>query len=148
MVKYRLVQRILSTNTLLVKIKIQQDDKCSFCNSVPETLIHLFWSCPLIQTFWQSLQELLRKECNHIRHIYFNVTEIIHDCNRAVDILNFIILLAKQYIYRMKYIGIIIPDVQSFKKIVICNYNLEKCLVFRICEWTRFNQKWSSYKTF
>jgi len=148
LLQYRLEHRILSTNTFLCKIKIKQDDKCTFCKLVPETLIHLFWFCPIIQKFWQSLTDWLKKECIHIRHFNLTITDIIfqiHDKKRADEVLNIIILLAKQYIYRMKYRGAE-PNLQYFKKSLKFYYNTEKYLTYCNCDWTSFDKRWSIYK--
>ena len=47
------------TNLFLTKIVIKQDPQCSFCSNVPENLIHLFWHCPKVITFWKGLTSKL-----------------------------------------------------------------------------------------
>ena len=42
---YRIIHRILATNTLLYKIGIEDSDLCTFCKCNAETLSHLFWEC-------------------------------------------------------------------------------------------------------
>ena len=41
--QFRLLNRILCTNTLLVKINRSDNPNCTFCNEVEESIIHLFW---------------------------------------------------------------------------------------------------------
>ena len=53
--QYRILHRILATNTFLQKIGITNDNKCSLCHAEPETLVHLFWSCPGVSQFWNTL---------------------------------------------------------------------------------------------
>jgi len=34
-------------------------DTCTFCEQNTESLIHLFWDCKFVQTFWQNIQHWL-----------------------------------------------------------------------------------------
>ena len=47
--QYRIMRRILATNTFLCMIGITDSELCTFCNEYPETLNHLFWECEYIQ---------------------------------------------------------------------------------------------------
>lgn len=51
----RLVLRILSTNCLLTKMGIKENENCSFCKLEAETLKYLFWECTYTQTSGESL---------------------------------------------------------------------------------------------
>jgi hypothetical protein len=44
--QYRIIHRILGTNSLLYKISKKPNDKCSFCSEV-ERIEHIFWSCKM-----------------------------------------------------------------------------------------------------
>jgi len=45
--QYRLIHRILGTNSLLNKMKITDDPLCSFCKQSDENLEHLFCECQI-----------------------------------------------------------------------------------------------------
>ena len=146
--QYRLVQKILSTNSFLYKIGITQNNTCSFCKIDTETLTHLFWDCNVIKQFWHDIQNWLKGECVHINDLNLSKTDIIFGIDnqrRADAVINFIILLAKQFIYRMKYKNAV-PLIQIFKKVLLLQYNVEKFLAYSNCNWTKFNQKWMPYK--
>ena len=146
--QYRLIHRILATNTFLCKIGIKEDNRCSFCKNHPETIRHIFGDCHLIQNFWHSLEQWLRSECVHITELNLSLADIIFGINnniRADSILNFIILFAKQYIYCNKYNNTI-PYIQGFKTRLLLQYNCEKYLAYSNCEWTKFNNRWMPYK--
>ena len=34
---------------------IKDSDKCEFCHMVSEDLMHLFWLCEHVQTFWDTV---------------------------------------------------------------------------------------------
>ena len=148
--QYRLIQRILSTNTFLYKIGFTQSNLCSFCNDATETLVHLFWECNPVNEFWHNLENWLKGECMHISELNFSKNDVllgIQNTLRADGVINLIILLAKQFIYRMKYKSTV-PSLQHFKKTVKVQFYIEKFMAYSSCNWDTFNKKWMPYKQF
>ena len=146
--QYRLNHRILSTNMFLTKIGIKQDSLCTFCKSHNETLLHLFWCCEQVQTFWTDLTQWLKRKCRHITSINLDRENVIFgivDNMKADETLNLILLLAKQFIYRMKYNNTV-PSLALFQKTLLHYYNCEKYIAFSNCTWDKFNKKWLLYK--
>ena len=74
--QFRIIHRILGTNYLLTKMRLKQNDKCTFCNIDKETIKHLFWECEHVQYFWDLLKTLLRDNCG-FENISFNAVDII-----------------------------------------------------------------------
>ena len=139
----------MSTNTFLCKIGIKQDNKCTFCNDSPETLIHIFWECPITQNFWKNLETWLKGGCAHIRTLTLTEQDVIFQIQgrqRTDNVLNFILLVAKSYIYSMKYKNKI-PQLISFQKLLLFSYNTEKLIAYSNCQWDKFNKMWQLYKT-
>ena len=75
---------------------------CTFCKQEPETVEHLFVSCPEVRRLWSELIQYLNEKYNMslkqpgAREIILNkLTE--HPNNHVV---NFICLITKQFIYR------------------------------------------------
>ena len=75
---------------------------CDFYNMHNETIEHLFWECQTSQIIWNDLNKYLKS-----KHIYtkfnlykvcFGIQEQIHEKN----VLNFIIIICKNYILKMK----------------------------------------------
>ena len=67
--KYKILNSILYTNSKLYKIGYTADDKCSFCESEPETLPHFFFHCVYSQLFWKQFESYyysLTKEFFHL----------------------------------------------------------------------------------
>ena len=52
---FKFLHRRLSTNSSLDKIGLVNSEKCTFCQRETEKLVHLFWDCPVTQSFWISL---------------------------------------------------------------------------------------------
>ena len=59
--QYRFLHRILPTNVFLTKIRIKEDQNCSFCSGSSENLALLFWLCPKVSLFWDNLVERLER---------------------------------------------------------------------------------------
>ena len=100
--QFRFLHRILPTNLFLTKIDIKQDPNCSFCTNHPENLIHLFWNCTIVATFWENLTEKL-KQVNLMTIDYSKHTTIYlglrPDTSKFSLQLNFCFLLARYYIW-------------------------------------------------
>lgn len=56
--QYRIIHRILPTNKRLYIFGITQSNACQHCVTTEESIVHLFWSCPVVQRFWHSLNNL------------------------------------------------------------------------------------------
>ena len=46
------------TNIRLKHVKIIDNNRCSFCNTVPETLAHLFIECKHVVPLWQYINKI------------------------------------------------------------------------------------------
>lgn len=53
--QYRIIHRILGTNTFLYKIKVKDCNLCTFCKEERETIEHLLWECHKISDLWHEL---------------------------------------------------------------------------------------------
>ena len=145
----RILHRILATNTFLFRINIRDNNKCTFCTSEPESLVHLFYDCPHVKIFWLNLFQWLQEECPHINTINLSPRDILFGIidNRGVDLtFNFIILIAKQFIYKCKRSNQRLLLIQQYKLFLKAVYETEKYIAFKNCSWSKFNTKWSSYK--
>ena len=54
--QYKVLNSILHTNTKLHKIGYIRDDKCTFCKSEPETLMHLLFNYVYLKFFWKDFE--------------------------------------------------------------------------------------------
>jgi len=53
--QYKILHRIVSTNSRLAKMEILPSDKCNFCHMYKDTLEHSLWECYEIRNFWFGL---------------------------------------------------------------------------------------------
>ena len=73
----------------------------AYCKLEPETIIHLFFNCPQTTTFWKDLEHLINSRCFETSFSICAKTIIFGD-NRASDVLNIILIMAKYYIFKHK----------------------------------------------
>ena len=52
---YQIIRGTLKTNNIVSKWKANVLTTCTFCLSEVEDIVHLFWNCPIVQTFLTSL---------------------------------------------------------------------------------------------
>lgn len=118
---YKLVHRILYTNTKLMKCKLSETELCTFCTVGRETILHLFWECSVVKTFWLLFMEMLGNKWQitlprHPKTFLFGVTDIEYNYE-----INFLLLLMRYYIYLCKLKNTN-PTISECKK-YINNYN-------------------------
>ena len=75
---------------------------CEFCKDTIETASHLFWDCVHVSYFWQQIGNLIaeyvpnfNREVITKENVFFNTIQL-----PVMNLSNFIVLMAKQYIYR------------------------------------------------
>lgn len=145
--QYKLIHRILVTNVSLVKFGIKDSDKCSFCGKEKETILHLFVECDKVRPLWSSIQDWLNSKLNLRIPILFSNTDLILGSQRPNFILiNFILLLTKQYIYRCKFLKEDISS-EALKAIIKYRFHLERQIAIRSKNMQPFFQKWAQLYT-
>ena len=97
--QYKIVNHIIVTNKYLKTCQIKTSALCTFCQLSDESILHLFWACPKIQTFWQNVNVCLQQYIDLSRYINAHnvLLGIYNDTN--VDFLNLILIITKRYIY-------------------------------------------------
>ena len=137
--QYRLMHRILGTNSLLLKMHLSETDLCSFCNEEKETLLHLFWECPMTNSFWADVFNLM-SEYSLLYNPYRNVSDIILGKGES-HLVNLIILIAKRYIYSAK-MNKSIPYLSVFKKNLELQFKVEQKIAYMTNQEETFIQTW------
>ena len=56
MFQYKIIHRILFTNSLLYKLKKVSSPHCPFCPAIHQTVTHLFVECVQASIFWSEFQ--------------------------------------------------------------------------------------------
>ena len=142
----RLIHRIIAVNKTLVKMKITNDSRCSFCRKEVDSIEHLFWRCDHAQQFWNAFTQYINR-CEHAHNIRFD-EELVLFGNRtgfeSDDVFDLILLLAKHFMYRC-YLEKTLPKIEVFSKSLTYRFNTEKHIAFQDMEFVSFRTKWIYY---
>lgn len=142
--QYRILNNILGTNRLLYKMKIKDNDHCSFCNSKTETIFHLLYQCDIVTSFWKQIQLYIR--CilaPTLRNI--NITPLIVILGtQKDDALDLVLLLAKFHIYRAR-VQNTKPNVITFKHEILFHLKAEKSVAISNNRLNQYDKKWANW---
>lgn len=99
--QFRFLHRRILTNKTLYEWKIVTSDRCTFCTVEYETIEHLFLECTVVKRFWTQFycwyEGMTDTEIN-VSPKDLVLNQVFH----KIDILDTLILIAKQYIYRCR----------------------------------------------
>ena len=108
--QYKILHHIYTTNILLSKMGIKNQDTCSFCNE-QDTLPHFFYGCSSLFTFWQHIENLISIILHERIEIdtkiaLFGITKYdIEASTASLKEVNLLIILAKLCISKNRYIN-------------------------------------------
>ena len=142
--QYRILHNILTTNRSVSKYNPNQTDRCSFCRSSSETITHLMWQCPRVNSFWRQLSSLIKTRCNINCADVINETLVIFGItNYNCKVLEMVVLLGKQYIYNCKVFDKNI-NLSNFIQVLFYRYKVDAIINARkeidvnpIYEWEK-----------
>lgn len=138
-----MVNKILVTNALLCKIKkIDSDDAdlCSFCKLQPENIHHLFLDCTKVKEFWILVKSWMSTHA-HIE-MNFDNRNIILSVQGQNELINYIYVIAKYYVYKTKFSGKPL-NIQAFISILKKKFFSEKYIAYIHNRVDKFFKKWS-----
>ena len=116
--QYKYLLRIVPNNRYLFNCKIAPTVLCDFYSMQEENNAHLFWDCIYSQEFWSHIRIFLNDHNMQVDISYLNISFGILNRNSVKnEMINFIILLAKYYIYASKYKQQK-PNFEGFKNIL------------------------------
>ena len=70
---WKLQWGIVPTNLFISKRLRSHVSHCSWCNSNPESINHLFWNCPLAQSMWKVISHWWCLDRNFINRQFFSL---------------------------------------------------------------------------
>ena len=141
--QYKCINRIISTNLYLYKIKQSETNVCRLCHEAEESLMHLFVFCPKTLDFWNHLESWLKDKLNIT--ITFNPARIIFG---AIDVITFdksinvICITGKYFIFKCARLSRNL-NFQDYKKYLETVYT-EQLMLARLEMYTdKFLKNWS-----
>jgi hypothetical protein len=133
--QFKFLHDILVNNFWLKKWNLVTSDKCTFCNTMTETTLHLFWECTYSQNFWVDFNRIYAANFNTVVDINAFV------CGSQNISLCTLIFMAKRYIYQCKYADQK-PDITIFKHRVNYVKNTEFEIAKRNGTILKYMEKW------
>ena len=134
--QYKLVMRILTTNTFLFLIRRREDDRCTFCKETAESLTHLFLACRYVKNFWNEIKQYLEKY--GIKHVS-DKQKIFGDLGSPL--ITHIVVLAKYVIYNARR-DEKLPNVAHFQSWLKSDMETERYIAQRHNTMKNFDEKW------
>ena len=97
--QYKILNNVLFLNKKLYTFGITNTALCSFCNTLEETPIHIFFDCVHVKCLWERLQ--IKFQNNFILPSLTPQTAILGLCNEVNDNFNLLshILLIFKYLF-------------------------------------------------
>ena len=143
--QYRLLHYAIVTNVNLQQWGLKESNLCYFCGTHPEMIEHLLFRCEKVQAFWQEVFKWLETE--YVETNDLSKGEVALLLNQAhskqQNVVNFIILVAKQYIYSTKCVGGSL-SCNSLKFKVNSIKQMEKYIAIKNQNVDKFVKKWGS----
>ena len=139
--QYKVLNSILYTNAKLCKIGYIAKDKCTFCKSESETLIHLFFNCVYSKLFWKDFEFYYYSVSNEQLHL--SLQDILLGIIAVqCPLLNYFLLIAKLYFWDCRR-SQIRPTIVGFKSKVKLKFETEKYICTTNIPLKEFYQKWA-----
>ena len=142
---YRIVKRIIATNTFMHRIGKADSALCTFCKSVNETLMHALWDCNIVHNFIKNVENCIQSKFNITLSLSVHVQEwFFPRLERESRINILIITLAKHTILRSKYMSRP-PNIQFFLALLKLEASKEKGAALRRQMLDTFENKWGVF---
>ena len=138
--QYQIITRSIITKKKLKQFKIIQEDKCSFCAEVTETVEHLFFACKLVQCLWSKVITWLEKENYH--KLRLNENLILLGPSKNDPLLYTIITNIQHSIYKNKFKEKI-PTLKSLQHLLKNCMTVENYIAMCNSKIHLFLGKWS-----
>ena len=118
--QFKILHRIIGTNSLLYKMKKETSPNCCFCNMYPESIEHLFFKCMNVKNFWFNLFDIVNRkvDSNTVPTCKSVILCMDTDDQLLKNILNIICLYGKMYIYSCKLQSVTL-NVNNFEMYIV-----------------------------
>ena len=117
--QFKINNKILVTNSFLYKINKIDNHLCSFCQKETESIYHLLCTCDIVKAFWDTFKTWVSGKIN--TDINLSDKNIIYSAFSKCSLLNYLIVLAKYYIYKNKFHKKSLKKFESYVKVKFNN---------------------------
>ena len=139
----KLLHRCLPRKRILFNANKCEDPLCNFCKNEPDSLIHIYVTCPMIRKFWVEGIEFINMLFPNITTL--TTIDIIFGAFLSKnELLSFIIIATKYYIHRC-YWSNKSPNIASLKWKFKQYEIVERLNVIKIDKLRNHNVKWEKF---
>lgn len=140
--------RIIPCRVFLHRIRVIDSELCSRCATLDD-LFHFFFECPIIKEFWDSLASWMEHK-QGIRHFPDDLTEEefllgIVDRDGDYSLINYVILVAKFYIYKTTVFNLGDPDLIQFILELKNSLSIERLCCYSERAYAKRFKKWETF---
>ena len=102
-IRYKIMTRIVGTNSLLERIQIKETDACDYCMQ-RENIEHKFWYCQRVKSFWNEVKNWLGRQLATLAD-KVTIKEIILGGGTST-VINHVISAGTYMIYSKKHLSL------------------------------------------
>ena len=144
----KICYRVLVTNSMLVRMNIVNSNKCNFCLTERDTILHYLWDCPHVQIFWKDFVDLLKQKCANCQRLTLSSTFVLFGKDHYIKTDNCfdeILMKAKYYIFKCR-INKVKPNLRFFVNNDLKQmYKVDKYVHYLEMKIDKFYGKWLLY---
>ena len=137
--QFKITNKILVTKSFLHRIRKIDENQCSYCASQSETIVYLFTECEKVTRIWQQLRTWMYLRTN--LNFDIDCKPTIFSCQNKNKLLSYISVLAKQYIYKNKFVNNEL-NLDVFISLMKKKFQCEKYIAFINNNMGKFFSKW------
>lgn len=140
--------RVIPCGVYLTKLKVVDSENCIRCAAI-EDLFHFFFECPAVKEFWDSLATWIDQKLG-IGAFPEDLTEeefLLGIVEREGDqsLINYVLLLAKFYIYKTTVFKLGDPDLMQFILELKNRLSIERLCCYSEASYSRRFKKWEIF---
>ena len=123
--------------------KVIDDPFCNNCGKV-ETLQHYFVDCEETRLFWNDLAQRINQKLSQRRHFIPNIKNILFGNVSTLEVVNYIILIAKQFIVfrRAREEEVVLSHFTPF---LIKQFQIETVIARKTNNMHKFEERWAPF---
>ena len=141
--QYRILHRYFPTRRFLCIREVVNDPFCDSCGQI-ESIQHFFAECNEIKAFWGDLEERINRRVNLRHRFVASTSNIIFGSLNTIDIVNFVVLNAKQFIANQRFReGQISVDI--FIHSVERAFQMEKIIARKNMKMDKLLERWKPF---
>ena len=141
--QHRIIHRYFPNRKFLYTRQVINDPFCDNCGEV-DTLQHYVLWCADLHSFWRELAGTVNVKMTAATTVEFNCRNILFGCSSYTNVINLIVLVAKQFIVT-QHMNDVTPNVQAFRPALLKMFNMEKCIAYKNMEMVSLRTRWEPF---